>query len=134
MANPLFITIVIVAAILVYLQNRKKYQSHFYENLPTNQLYAELVGLINSILEYQNETSKFTFSGFEDHSDLLEKMANLKNELKAHNPNAVFELKEYFNINGNFKQLADLNNWKIEYNKLYERFFLIFETLEKREF
>jgi hypothetical protein len=133
MSNPLFIAIIIIGAILVFLQNRKKYSLHFYESLSIKQLYSELIGLINSIIELQINQSNYRFSGYENQTDFINSMNSLKKELKANNPASLIKLNRNFVFDGNFEQLARNNDWKAQYNKLYERFQLIFEAIEKVE-
>lgn len=129
MPNYLFIIIFIISGFLVFLQNRLKYQSHFYENLSIKQLYSESIGIVNSILKQQKEISNYRFSNFKNHNDFNETLLDLKKKLKTNNPEAIEILNTYFKTSGNFEQLADNNKWIPEYNKLHQRFQLIYGVL-----
>ncbi|WP_299123580.1 hypothetical protein [uncultured Winogradskyella sp.] len=117
---------------MVYKQGSKKYSISFYKNLSDQQLYSELIGLLNSILERQNEESDYLHSNFNNHEEFLTYINKIKSKLKSNNKTTLENLELDFLPTSTFQELSISNDWSKDYLKLSKRFDLIHQVLTNR--
>jgi len=123
---------IIIGGVFVYLNNLKKFKTNFYSSLSKSQLQEEIFNILDLILNHHSKVSNFENTSLKNYSDLKNLIHYYISEIGNENTEVIHKLSFEFYPKGVFYELYEVNNQKIEFEKISKTLSIIYkEYLEK---
>ncbi|MCK7591711.1 hypothetical protein M0G43_14070 [Subsaxibacter sp. CAU 1640] len=132
MKIPWLIIALIFGGILVYYNNRKKFQINFYTSLNKTQLQEELINILELILLKHTAQSNFINTDLDNFEDLKNLIQSYSFGIKNADREKTLKLPFEFHPRGTFSELAINNFWEKDFIKISSKFNLIYSEYREK--
>jgi len=120
-----FIIPVIIAGILKFQKDKKKFDTNFYVSLTNSQLTNEAITILHKILNNFDKKTDFIYTIYKDLNHLKSEIIKLIQDLEKNKIDDLFQTTLIQNQNYYLLELAEKNNWSESQVKLIKDLDLI---------